>query len=111
MPHLRQVCPDVSQEIALPSSWPSGPIIIAVPKERVYHIGVSGERTLSFRKATFLGPLDLEDEVNTFLLNVGKCSCMNTASHFKILQSSTALLLQPQMLQTVPISCSSDDQK
>jgi hypothetical protein len=35
---------------------------MAVPKDRVDHIGVSGERSLSFRTAVLLGLLDLEDE-------------------------------------------------
>jgi len=63
-----------------------------VPKDRVDLIGVSGDKSLSFRKAILLGPLDLEDEGNPFLLNLGKFSSMHTASRYKILQSSTTLL-------------------
>jgi hypothetical protein len=40
----------------LPSFWPSGRRGMAVPKDRVDRIGVSGESSLSFRKAILLGP-------------------------------------------------------
>jgi hypothetical protein len=61
---------------------------MAMPKDRVDRIGVSGERSLPFRKAILRGPLGVEDEGNPFLRNLGKFSSMHTASHCKILQSS-----------------------
>jgi hypothetical protein len=94
---IRRVCPDISQKMVLPSCWPSGPRRMAVPKDRVDRIGVSSKRSLSFQKAILFGPLDLEDEGNPFLRNLGKFSSMHTASHYKILQSSTTLLLQPKI--------------
>jgi hypothetical protein len=61
---------------------------MAVTKDRVDYIGIIGEKSLSFRKAILLGPLNLEEEGHTFLQNVGKFSSMHTASHCKILHSS-----------------------
>lgn len=64
---------------------------MAVPKDRVDRIGVSGERSLSFRKAIH-GPLEFEDEGTFSFKFLGRFSSMYTALHCKILLSSTTLL-------------------
>jgi hypothetical protein len=66
---------------------------MAVPKDRVDHIDVTGERSLSFRKAILLGSLNLEEEGNTFLQNVWKFSSILTASHCKNTAVTTSNVL------------------
>lgn len=63
-----------------------------MPKDMVDSIGLSGEWSLSCRKAVLHGPLDLEDEGKPFLRNLGKFSSMHTASRCKLLQTSKTLL-------------------
>jgi hypothetical protein len=60
---------------------------VAVQKDRVDHIEVSGERSFSFRKVILLGPLDLEDEGNRFLRNFGQFSSItqhHSAKYFSL---------------------------